>query len=438
MTNLPPAARLYILLVFGLALVAILASLPALIAEPSFILVTCILAFAIATLDFYPVRLPVKETLGGVEVTISIAVKIAAIILLPTPFVVLAVFVGTFAAEFLLKRTPTRLIFNVGMMTVNCAVSAAVYHLINQPDIPVLGSLRNLGAIVALGLSDVVLNGLLVSMIIALSTRSPIGYTWAQNYKPLVLHDLSMLPIGVFIYILWLYSPWTVLLVAVPLFVMRHSYRLVADVGRQTREALYALARVLDERDEHTSQHSDRVAETARLIARNLNLGPDEVELIMVAAALHDIGKVGMRNDILFKPGALTREEREAAKQHAAIGGELLAKFPLFEKGATYVGHHHERWDGSGYPDGLRGEAIPLGARIIAVADSYHAMIEKREYREPLAEEAAFRELQACAGTQFDPAVVAAFLRGKGVQIGEVIERPSFTPADALSVPESS
>jgi HD-GYP domain-containing protein (c-di-GMP phosphodiesterase class II) len=96
-----------------------------------------------------------------------------------------------------------------------------------------------------------------------------------------------------------------------------------------------------------------------------------EVDVIVRAAWLHDIGKVGMRNDILYKPGALTVEEREQAKRHAEIGGELLKKFPQFERGADYVRHHHEWWNGRGYPDGLAGESIPLGARILAVADAY-------------------------------------------------------------------
>jgi putative nucleotidyltransferase with HDIG domain len=253
-------------------------------------------------------------------------------------------------------------------------------------------------------------------MVIALATQAPIGYVWRRNFHPNILHDMSMLPIAVFIYILWMYNPWSVALAALPLFVMRHSYQIVYDLGRQSREALYALARVLDERDEHTSQHSEYVAEHAGLIARAMGLGPEQVEVIALAAAMHDIGKLGMRNDILFKPGMLTPQERELAKRHAVIGADLLKKFPLFDKGTVYVRHHHERWDGTGYPDGLRGEQIPLGARILSVADSYQAMTEERPYRESLSEEVALQQLREGAGTQFDPKVVAAFLRAKGIE----------------------
>lgn len=416
MRELPAPARFYILLIFGLSLAAVAASVPALLAQPTSALIVLGIAVAIAALDLYPVLLFSPQTNNVVEMTVSIAAKMAAVLLVPPPIVILAVFLGTLLAESWLRRVWYKMIFNVGMMTVEVTIVSVLYSYLHDPNVPLLGSAQNLFALVALGLSDFVINSILVSLVIALATRAPIRYVWAQNYRPLVWHELSMLPLGVFIYILWQFTPWSVLLALLPLVVMRHSYQLVADLGRQTREALYALARVLDERDEHTHQHSEQVAEHAGQIARAMGLGPEQVDVIMLAAAMHDIGKVGMRNDILFKPGALTPQEREMAKRHAKIGGDLLSKFPLFEKGAIYVRHHHERWDGTGYPDGLRGEQIPLGARILAVADSYQAMTEQRPYREPMSEQVALMQLMEGSGTQFDPQVVAAFLNLKGYE----------------------
>lgn len=414
MKELPRPAQFYILLIFGLSLAAVAASLPTLFVQPTSALIVLGVALAIATLDIYPVLLYSAQTNNVVEITISVAVKMAAILLLPPPLVILSVFLGTLLAESWLHRVWYKLIFNVGMMTVEVTLVAVLYTSLRDPNTPLLGSPQNLFALVALGMSDFVINSVLVSLVIALTTRAPIHYVWMQHFKPLILHELSMLPIGVFIYILWQFTWWSVILAILPLLVMRHSYQLVADLGRQTRDALYALARVLDERDEHTHLHSEQVADHAGQIARALGLGPGQVDEIMLAAAMHDIGKVGMRNDILFKPGALTPQERELAKRHAKIGGDLLSKFPLFKKGSIFVRHHHERWDGSGYPDGLRGEDIPLGARILAVADSYQAMTEHRPYREPMPEEAALVQLREGAGTQFDPTVVAVFLQLKG------------------------
>ena len=438
MNELPRPAQLYILLICGLGLVAVVASVMVLPPVAASVLTVLALALVIAVLDIYPVTLYSYPTSGGVEVTISVAAKMAAILLLPPPLVILSVFVGTLLSEVWLKRMWYRLLFNVGMMTVNFTVVAVLYHQLHNPTVPVLGSVQNLLALAAMGASDIILNSVLVALVIALATRSPVHSVWAQNSRPLLLQDLSMLPIAVFLYILWDYTPWAVLLALVPLIVMRRSYQLVAELRRQTREALFALARVLDERDEETSRHSELVAENAGLIARALNLGPEEVDIIMRAAALHDIGKVGMRNDILFKPGALTREERELAKRHAALGGELLRKFPLFEKGAIYVRHHHERWDGTGYPDGLRGEAIPLGARILAVADSYQAMVEERPYRQALTQQFAFEQLIAGAGTQFDPTVVAAFLRAHGATVPEAIREAIAGSHEGIPVIDSA
>lgn len=434
MRELPLPARLYILLLFGLSLAAAAFSLAALTADSRALLIVAILAISIVALDSYPVRLFSTQKNNVVEITISVAVKMAAVLLLPPPVVILAVFCGTLVAEWGLQRVWYKLIFNTGMLTINSAAAVIVYSAIHNPNVELLGSAQNVLALVALGLSDVAVNSILVSMVIALATGTSIIYVWAENCRPVILHDLSMLPIGVFIYILWQYNPLSVLLVAVPLFVLRYSYQLVADLRQQTRDALYALARVLDERDQLTSRHSDLVAEHAGLLAQSLGLGPDQVEVITLAAAMHDIGKLGMRNEILFKAGPLTPEELELAKRHPIIGADLLRKFPLFEKGAVYVRHHHERWDATGYPDGLGGQDIPLGARILAVADSYQAMVEQRPYREPLSQEAAFQQLREGAGSQFDPDIVSAFLKAKAKDDSTRAEQTAYLSHKAISV----
>jgi putative nucleotidyltransferase with HDIG domain len=224
-----------------------------------------------------------------------------------------------------------------------------------------------------------------------------------------------MVPLGAFIAVLWRLSPWAVLFAAIPLLLVRYSYEMVRTLRRQTLHALMLLARMLDERDVHTHHHCELVAKHAEEIARALGLGQGDVDIIQRAAYLHDIGKIGMSNEILFKPDSLTPAERELAKRHAVVGAELLEQFPLFEKGATYVRHHHERWDGHGYPDGLAGEQIPLGARILCVADSFQAMIEDRPYRRALSLQTALTEIHVHSGTQFDSRVVQALFRAKGI-----------------------
>jgi putative nucleotidyltransferase with HDIG domain len=199
-------------------------------------------------------------------------------------------------------------------------------------------------------------------------------------------------------------------LAILPIFIVRNSYQLANQLQQQTKDALLALMQVIDERDQHTFDHSRNVSKNSRSIAEALKLPQDEIETIASAALLHDLGKVGMADGILFNPKILNAEERRSAERHAEIGAILLSKFPLFEKGANLVRHHHERYDGKGYPDGLKGEAIPIGARIISVADAYQAMTEERPYRRAFTHDMAAKQIAAGSGSQFDPKVVEKFL----------------------------
>jgi diguanylate cyclase (GGDEF)-like protein/putative nucleotidyltransferase with HDIG domain len=185
--------------------------------------------------------------------------------------------------------------------------------------------------------------------------------------------------------------------------------RLASGPDRAARfRAAASLARAVDARDVYTGSHSQRVAELAARAARRLGLPEEEVELTRLAASLHDLGKLAIPEEILRKPGPLTDPERIVLERHPQIGFRMLESLGV-DPVADWVLHHHERWDGRGYPDGLPGEQIPLGARIIFVADAYDAMTSERVYRRRVASEQAVAELQRCAGTQFDPEIVDAF-----------------------------
>ena len=139
-------------------------------------------------------------------------------------------------------------------------------------------------------------------------------------------------------------------------------------------------------------------------------------EAIIAAAHVHDLGKVGAQDGSLKKPSALTPEERQEIQDHAAIGADIVSRLEIYRPSVETIRHHHERWDGSGYPDGLAGEQIPLGARIIAVADAFDAMTSERVYRPAMSAEAAFAELAKGEGTQFDPQIVALFAQAYAAQ----------------------
>jgi HD-GYP domain-containing protein (c-di-GMP phosphodiesterase class II) len=177
--------------------------------------------------------------------------------------------------------------------------------------------------------------------------------------------------------------------------------------------AAAALARAVDSRDVYTGSHSERVAAIAGAIAEQLDLPATEIELTRLAGSLHDLGKLAIPEEILQKPGELTTAEWLVVQRHPQIAHRMLESLGV-EPVADWVLHHHERWDGAGYPDGLAGEDIPLGSRIVYVAEVYDAMTFGRLYRAPRTREAALEEIDRCAGAQFDPEVVRAFFSAVG------------------------
>ena len=172
-----------------------------------------------------------------------------------------------------------------------------------------------------------------------------------------------------------------------------------------------AFLKALDLKDHRTGKHSRRVAEYALAIAREMGLEKTDQELIFLAGLVHDLGKIGVADEILNKPGELTPQEWLEIKKHPIRGYGIVKEVTGCEELAKVVLYHHERYDGQGYPAGLKGEAIPLGARILCVADSYEAMTAARVYRPARPAEEAFTDLRLCAGSQFDPRVVEEFCR---------------------------
>ena len=175
-----------------------------------------------------------------------------------------------------------------------------------------------------------------------------------------------------------------------------------------------SLAEAIDAKDPSTRGHSDWVAKYAVMISRQLELSEKEVEMIRFAGYLHDVGKIGISDRILGKPSQLDPDQWKMMKKHASLGAKILEPVKISSAIKAAVRHHHERYDGKGYPGGLSGEAIPPGARTLAVADAYEAMTADRPYRKALNDEQAVEELKRCSGTQFDPLVVQAFLKALG------------------------
>jgi HD-GYP domain-containing protein (c-di-GMP phosphodiesterase class II) len=174
---------------------------------------------------------------------------------------------------------------------------------------------------------------------------------------------------------------------------------------------LLDFSRAVEARDPYSSGHAARVMVLAEVVAARLGLDETEIEVVRMGAALHDIGKLAVSQDLLGKAGPLSERELAEVRGHPSAGARMVELVKPLRAAVPAVLHHHERWDGRGYPEGLAGRQIPVAARILAVADTFDAMTSDRAYRRALAPERALAELERCAGTQFDPEIVAVFVQ---------------------------
>ena len=217
--------------------------------------------------------------------------------------------------------------------------------------------------------------------------------------------------------------------------------RLLEGVQSAYVDMVHALASALDARDRNTRDHTTRVCHLAEAIAREIGWPEERMTELWLGCILHDIGKIGVPDTILQKPGPLTAQEYEQMKSHTVQGARMVEAIPYLAPAIPYILYHHEKYDGSGYPSGLEGTDIPEEARLLAVVDTFDAIISDRPYRRGRSVAVALAEIQACSGTQFDPSIVAAFLRawGKGAIDRSLLadpqnSKPAFAPEFKIQV----
>lgn len=250
---------------------------------------------------------------------------------------------------------------------------------------------------------------------IAVAVIRGVGLTEAWESQRLVFISVNyivLIPLAILIAMIYLaVGQVGVALFILPLVVARFALQRYVDTEKLLVGTINALVRAIEARDEYTSGHSERVRLYAVATAKEMGIPSETLRMLDYLASLHDIGKIGIRDSILRKEGPLTAEEYEEVKQHPVMGATILSQLETIGKNVDMLKYHHERFDGTGYPTGLSSVSIPLGARIIAVCDSYDAMTTHRPYRPVKTPQQAVLELQKCAGTQFDPDVVRAFCR---------------------------
>ena len=341
-------------------------------------------------------------------VSISLTVSFAAALLFGPAFASIVAIGGVLISDLVISRTHwTRVLFNCSQLSLSSGLAAVVYERLAQPGPIDLG--RDTPAIVAAAIVFLLVNDTLVTLAMSFSWHT-FWHEWTASFREAGIPYISMAPLGALLAFAYEDGRWNVLYFPLLVFVIYNGFKLYANLQTETDRALVLLADSVDKRDRYTYAHSQRVAGYVAGIAAALDLSRKESEVIVSAARIHDLGKIGTDNRILYKKAGLTDEERAAINVHSANGSELAGQFSMYAKGREYIRHHHERWDGCGYPDGLAGQRIPLGARIIAVADAYDAMTSDRPYRAALSPEIAIAELRLGAGRQFDPELVETFI----------------------------
>lgn len=355
--------------------------------------------------------LPVQMPRGGV-VTVSFAIYYASIIVYGAQFTMLIALLGDL---FCSKRQRGGLpwykdLFNKAQLTLSVGLAGSIYEYFH----PVL---KNMDSNMILALSSsllffLLLNTSLVAVVVALAEGMNPWQIILINMKWALPNYIALAPLGLLIALIYTELGFLgVALFMIPLLVARSSFQAYVDVRATFLDTIQSLAAAIDAKDPYTKGHSERVAGITVKLARAMKLSETKIEQLQYMAMLHDMGKLGIREAILNKPSKLTMEEFAEMKKHSTIGAEIVQNVKYFKNDINIIRHHHERWDGQGYPAGLRGEAIPLGARIIAVADAYDAMITDRPYRKALTPREALEEIKNNAASQLDPKIVQYFCK---------------------------
>ena len=353
--------------------------------------------------------LPVKLPHGG-TVSVGFAVWCAALFLFPPFFAALVAMIGDFFADR--RGTGKWLLqmgFNSGQLAISVGVSALLFQYLKYT-LPEGSLFIGIAAIVS-WLTLLIINTGLVTVAFAFSRGLSPQAVWISNMRWAIPNSMALMPLGYLIAQIHLQiGVWGVILFFVPLMIARYSFQAYIDLRENFLDTIRSLTAALDAKDPYTRGHSDRVAGYAVEIARRLRIPEDQVEDLKYIALLHDAGKIGTSEQILHKPGRLNDDEFQKMQCHSAIGADIVRNVKMLAKGAEIIRHHHERWDGRGYPDGKKGDEIPVSSRIIAVSDAFDAMISDRPYRAAMLPEAALQEITRCAGTQLDPRMVQAFV----------------------------
>jgi HD-GYP domain-containing protein (c-di-GMP phosphodiesterase class II) len=382
-----------------------------------------VMTFMLALL---PVRLP-----NGLTATTTTAPLIAATFdpALPNPFAICWIaLVGTIEIRDLRHEIPIWATLYNRFDYLLSALAAYLAVVVTRDSVRPDDPLGLVAQVAVVGLAFSIVNLLLAISAASLRTRMPLSRIWSLSVSSIFSGLLALVPLG------WLMAEiavkvglWAAAMFLVPLYLARFAFTKYAETRELFFGTVSALSQAIDAKDGFTRGHADRVSRIAGAIARDLNLPERQIEQIELAGLLHDIGKIGVEDRILMKPQRLESDEQELMRRHPIYGASILEPSAALRPLVPIVLHHHENFDGSGYPEGLRGDEIPLGSRIIIVADAYEAMTSDRIYRTAIGHDRAMEQLSKYKGIQFDPRIVRALeqvVQKRGSDAFEVSDLP--------------
>jgi putative nucleotidyltransferase with HDIG domain len=348
---------------------------------------------------------------GGTTTSLDFVPQLAAVLLVgPAGATAIAALSEAISETFFYKKSAPKKIFNTSQMILSAAAAGIAFTLFGgQPDLTSLSIKESFPPFLVAILAYFAVNTGAVSYVVAAAEDKPVAETWRQMAGGLIAFDFAMSLLAFLVALMYVWAgPQFLPFAVIPLFGLRYSYGVNYELKQLNTDLLRLLIKTIEAQDPYTSGHSIRVAETSRILARALGLQPRQVRLIETAALLHDIGKIDVVYlEILRQKGPLNPEQRELIRAHPDRGVDILRSIrSLHPEVLRCVRHHHERWDGDGYPTGLKSDDIPLGARIIMLGDTIDAMTTARPYRDPLPMSVVREELIKHRGSQFDPQIV--------------------------------
>ena len=367
-----------------------------------------------------------------VEFTVSLALTFSVACIWGPLMAMGIVAAQTVFSDLVTRKDIEKIAFNAFLYIIVIGGTSLLYHWIGDPTAPYLGPV-NLEALLLAAGYYVISDCMLLSGLFAVLSRKAFGTVLVGLFRDSWLNIAALLPLGVTITALFRLNPVAILFLLPTFFLLYISLKREQTLRSQTQAILEKLVDVLESKSPETAQHSKRVRAWVEDMCNELGMESSEADMVLQAAVLHDLGKVGLDDSLLRKPG-LSAEEFHHIMEHPGVSAALLEGLTLFQGGRDIVLHHHERYDGKGYPDHLTGENIPFGARIIAVADSFDAMVSSRPYRaKSLTVMEALNILDQERGAQFDPELVITFTKlvHAHLEIGDMTNFPSAVQVDS-------